>query len=1332
MWPLLLSLLTLSAAAQTSAVGNGAAQPTLAPLAGLPLCFELNRGQAGGPAQFLARGPNYHFLIAPSEAELVLRSVDSPMLVSRQERAKLIGPHPAWIRTVRMQFAGANAQAQIHGQDAMPGKINYLLGNDPALWLTGIAAYSKVQVKQLYPGITLVYYGNQQQLEYDFTVAPGANPAAIALHFDGVDRLVINQQGELILMLGEEAVRQPAPRVYQMAGGARQRISGGYRLKDPTTVEFAVGRYDRSLPLVIDPVLTYSTLLGGNVGDTALSVKLDASGSVYVAGVTLSTLFDFPHSGGFQATNAGGVIDGDAFVAKFDPTGTNLVYFTYLGGTNDDGAYDMALDSSNNVYLTGFTDSPNFPVVPASGVPGLPTGRHIAGTPDPKFNVFAVDAFVTELDASGQSLVFSTFLGGSGADVAGGIAVDISNYVYVTGFTYSTNFPIANALVFQPPGAIQPRVFDSLSGSNDVFVAKFAPAGAGLVYSTYLGGTNVDEGEGIAADANGYAYVTGFTASTNFPITADAMQKDFNHATNATVKYYGVRLPAFDGFVAQIAPNGSDLVYASYLGGTNLDGGNRIVVDAATNVYVTGYSESADFTNTVSTNIIRRGITNNLFVNADAFLTKLSFASSPPALVYSALFGGDNNDAGWDVAVDTSGNAYVVGVTASTNFPTANTNGFIQATNAGGDDVFVTAFNPDASAVLYSIYLGGAKSDFGYGIAVDSQGSAWIIGRTLSTNFPVVAPFAAPFQFSNAFLARIETAIPVETVVVDTLPTGLTVVVDGTTNTAPVTNNWLFGSTHAISTPATQSGGSGIQYAWTFWSDSGALSHQVPVLGSGAIVANFTTQYFLTMNSTNGGAVEPPSGWYEAGTNVTIKALTAIGASFGAWTGVGSGSFTGTNNPAVVTMEGPITESASFTGLLTNILTVFINGKGSVSPDYNGQTLQVGHVYTMTAKPASGYLFASWIGGAQGATPGLVTFTMENGLVLVANFIPNPFVTSQGNYAGLFFDTNAVASQNAGFDAELFLISGFFSANLSTSGSFSAKLQAGPRSYSLSGQFSMSGAFSTTIARPGLSSLLVLLRLDLAGGNTITGQINDGLRTAQLVANRAIFSSANPAPQAGKKYTLAISGSTTSFTQPNGDGFGTVQVDSAGNVLFSGTLSDGAKISQKTFLSGQGLWPFYVPLSSGGGSIFGWLAFANQPGNDFSGPVTWLKAPTARTQFYPAGFTFETMAAGSLYSFVNGARVLNFSQGQVVLQNGDLTHSITNIIRIDANNKVTSLSANRLNLSITTSSGLFSGSIVDPVTGRTLTLNGALLQKPDLGAGFFLGTNQSGSVLIGP
>ena len=443
-----------------------AAQPAVLP-ANLPLYFEAGQGQANTPAQFIARGHDYQFLIAPAEAQIALRKAAAKPEI------------------VRMRFVGANAQAQIHGDAELPGKINYLTGNDPAQWHTGLAMFAKVRVEELYPGVNLVYYGNQQQLEYDFAIAPGTNPDVIEIHFDGADKISVNPQGELVLKLAGGEIRQPKPVIYQMMDGVRKGIEGGYRMVDAHTVAFAIGQYYRSQPLVIDPVLGYSTYFGGTAGDTAWAVALDTNGSIYITGETFSPqLFtngwsygpSFSTYGAFQTNYNGGKYAGDAFVAKLDvsPNYINVDYLTYLGGNGDNAAYSIAVDNAGNAYVAGYTDSTNFPT--KNPIPGH---TNISGVFDSHVKLYPSDAFVAELDASGSNLVYSTYLGGEGADAAYGVAVDSFGHAFVTGFTYSTNFPhTANAKFTQL------QCTNSFYFNANAFVTEIASNGGALIYST--------------------------------------------------------------------------------------------------------------------------------------------------------------------------------------------------------------------------------------------------------------------------------------------------------------------------------------------------------------------------------------------------------------------------------------------------------------------------------------------------------------------------------------------------------------------------------------------------------------------------------------------------------------------------------------------------------------------------------------------------------------------------------------------------------------------------------------------------------------------------------
>lgn len=713
----------------------------------LPLYFESTT-----PARFVAQGQHAQFSMSATEAEFILKTPDAT-------------------RAVQLRFPGANPQAQIAGTDGLAGKINHLIGSDPAQWRADGSMFGRVQVTEIYPGINLVYYGNQQRLEYDFTVAAGANPGAIAIHFTGADKISVDTQGDLVLNLGRDEIRQPRPVIYQTVGGVRQEISGGYQKMDAQTVAFTVGTYDHSLPLIIDPILDYSTYFGGIDRDTAWSVAVNPTdGSVYIAGQTLSQKAiknkkyqgefikgsPFSTPGAIQEEFGGGKITGDGFVARFDATGTNLIYLTYLGGSADDYVSSVTVDAAGNAFVTGFTDSSDFPTAKAL----YPT---INGVVNKRTKNYPGDVFVAELNPSGSNLVFSTYLGGSQLDAANSIALDLDGNIYVAGGTASTNFPLLNPVAFQLIGSTN-LLLNRLVGTNTAFVTKIAAGGSALIYSTYLGGFVYDAAEGIAVDAAGSAVVCGFTISSNFP-TLNAISSDLNAGGDKKNNDYNtkgnVKTIAYDGFVTKLSPAGNSLVYSTFLGNTNNDVAYKIASDAAGNAFVTGYSSSPYFPNTVTnipgfSSIVasnKGGAYNNSTGDPDAFLTKFGPSG---ALVYSAFFGGKKSDIGFGVAVDPLGNAYVVGTTFSKDFPTNNTASALTDKLTGNSDIFVMALNADATALLYSGYLGGKKADNGYSIAVDAAGSAYITGQTDSKDFPLTNAFQ-PFRNgkSDTILSKI-------------------------------------------------------------------------------------------------------------------------------------------------------------------------------------------------------------------------------------------------------------------------------------------------------------------------------------------------------------------------------------------------------------------------------------------------------------------------------------------------------------------------------------------------------------------------------------------------
>ena len=757
----------------------------------LPLSFEANQGQTDPRVRFLARGGGYTIFLTDDEAVLTLKessvvsgqSSVSARVVPTGTRADLVGrpadarvaQHPLFgaaalpdllslsmpeeksdseverprdrragpalpfsssrradsgesSGVLRMRLIGANAKAIVTGAGELLGKSNYFIGNDPRKWRTNVPSYARVKYEGVYPGVDLVYYGNQRQLEYDFVVAPGADPNQIKLSFAGADGMRVDvASGDLVLKMGEEEVRFQKPAVYQPAvfpvpsssspsvaspSGPDARHSSlvtrhcSFVLAGNDQVAFRVAGYDPKRALVIDPVLSYSTYLGGSGNDEGLGIAVDSAGNAYVTGGTSST--DFPTVNPIQSSiqnmcSYGAC--GAVFVAKLNPAGSALVYSTYLGGGRGDQGYGIAVDSAGNAYVTGMTFSTDFPTVN----PLQATNKAAAYT-----------AFVAKLNPAGSALVYSTYLGGSGDDWGRGIAVDTAGNAYVTGMTISTDFPTVN-----------PLQATSKTANYTAFVAKLNPAGSALIYSTYLGGSIEELALGIAADAAGNAYATGTTCSSDFP-TANSLQASLASACSAAC--FGG-----DAFVSKLNSAGSALVYSTYLGGSSCDIGQGIAVDAAGNAYVTGVTESSDFPTA-------NPLQSSLSGSSNAFVAKLNPAGS--ALAYSTYLGGSPGDSGYGIAADNAGNAYVTGWTSSTNFPTANAP---QPSYGGGeDDAFVAMLNPAGSALVYSTYLGGSGGDGGEGIAVDAAGNAYVTGQTSSTDFPTVNPLQATNNASTS------------------------------------------------------------------------------------------------------------------------------------------------------------------------------------------------------------------------------------------------------------------------------------------------------------------------------------------------------------------------------------------------------------------------------------------------------------------------------------------------------------------------------------------------------------------------------------------------------
>ncbi len=683
----------------------------------IELSFEANRGQTDDSVNFLARGAGYTLFLKPTEAVFRLRHAERQTANSKQQsaieelEARDRAVRPSQSKVLRLRLAGANADAKAQGANELAGKTNYFTGNDPSQWRTDVPTFAGVRYAEVYPGIDVVYYGNQKQLEYDFIVAPGRDARVINLKFDGADKLTVDPSGDLLVTLGESVIRQPKPFIYQEVAGERRTVTGGYELGADKTLTFALGDYDTSLPLVIDPTLVYSTYLGGSGGDQGLHIAVDSAGSAYIVGFTGST--NFPTASAVQAAN-GGVAGGfgDAFVSKVNAAGTALVYSTYLGGSGSEQGRGIAVDSAGNAYATGVTNSTNFPTANAF---------------DSTLGSNGDDAFVTKLNAAGNALVYSTYLGGNESPEFGqAITVDSAGNAYVTGNTFSNDFPTVN-----PIQAIEG------GGSTDAFLTKINAAGSALVYSTYLGGNDNDSGEGIKVDSAGNAYLGGDTFSTNFP-TASPIQ-----AANGGNG---------DTFVLKVNAAGNALVYSTYLGGSLRDACEDLAIDSSGNAYTTGDTESTNF----PTANAFQGTNGGTTLAQDAFVTKINAAGN--ALVFSTYLGGTGGEIGFGIAVDATGNVYVAGASGSnTTFPTANA---IQCARAGSADVTMTKFNAAGSALIYSTYLGGTGNDEARGVAIDSSGNAYIVGKTSSTDYPTLNPIQGTFggetpPLGDAFVTKI-------------------------------------------------------------------------------------------------------------------------------------------------------------------------------------------------------------------------------------------------------------------------------------------------------------------------------------------------------------------------------------------------------------------------------------------------------------------------------------------------------------------------------------------------------------------------------------------------
>jgi uncharacterized repeat protein (TIGR01451 family) len=1007
----------------------------------IPLYFTANRGQVDSRALFYAKASRYTLWL--TEEGLVFDSFKS-----ESPEAPAIGKEPSlrpeklegrkYERDIsRLVFLNAAKHPEIVPVDETALKVNYFIGNDPAKWHTAVPTSEAVLYKNIYDRIDLKVYGIESRIEYDWIIRSGGNPRDIRFKYENVKGTRVDEAGNLLVETGFGELMHKKPVAYQEGvdgrpvkgrafaaeaaplteAGATAALVGPSENATRTSVEsafknigensygFEVGAYNTGRELVIDPVvLAYSTYLGGSGADEGRGIAVDSRGNAYVTGYTAST--NFPTLNQYQTDQA----DVDVFVTEIDTSqsgNASLVYSTYLGGNSYDYGYGIAVDGSSNAYVTGYTNSTNFPTLNQYQT-------------DQTYS----DVFVTKLDTTqsgNASLVYSTYLGGNSHDFGFGIAVDGSGDAYVTGQTYSTDFPILNQ-------------YQTDQTSADVFVTKIDTTQSGnasLVYSTYLGGNSEYEyGYGIAADNSGNAYLTGATVSTNFP----------------TLNQYQTDQTSWDVFVTKLDTTQSgnaSLVYSTYLGGNQNEQGYGIAVDNSGKAYVTGWTDSLNFP------ILNQYQSRQTYY--DAFVTKLDTTQSGNAsLVYSTYLGGNNNDIGRGIAVDGSGNAYITGYTLSTNFPILKQ----YQTDQTSWDMFVTKLDTTQSGnagLVYSTYLGGSGQDGYYysndyaGIAVDGRGNAYVTGYTDSTDFPTLNQYQMDQGGRDVYITKIRASADISVTktsdnltpkvgetfnftvtaanngpmgatglqVTDSLPAGLayqsSTLSKGTYTSG--TGIWDIGAlaigetaTLTLSVVGTAGGGA------TNTASVSALNEYDPDTSNDSASVTVSLKYVLRIRAGTGGTTDPEPGTYsyDPGASVSILATASAGYRFGYWSGDASGSVdkgtsvgisaaasagdrigsrsggaSGSANPITITMNGNKIVTANF--IRGYELIISAGAGGTTVPEPGTYFHDGGTSVKVQANPSTGYQFDSWTGDASGSANPL-TVVMDRDKTIQANF----------------------------------------------------------------------------------------------------------------------------------------------------------------------------------------------------------------------------------------------------------------------------------------------------------------------------------------------------------
>lgn len=629
------------------------------------LVFIENKGQFGNRTLFKANvGENIFYFCRDA---IVCQIIYNMYGLAKHEKLSIV-----------TKFIDANPNARVTGLDQLPYMSNYFLGNDPSLWRKNVLNYSAIIYRNIYPGIDFKYYGDKHSIKYDLIVHQGANISEIKIDYQGVNEISVSSTGELIINTALGLIYEKFPYCYQEINGIKKEIKGRYVISDKGYLGFWVdSTYNPLYTLIIDPEISFSTFLGGTDWDIGQGICADVNGYIYVTGGTTSS--DFPTANPYDENYHSGR---DVFIAKYSPFGDSLLYSTYLGGFSDDMGYRITADNQGRLCLAGYTCSPDFP---------------ISNAYDPTFNGNR-DVFLAKLSANGDSLIFSTFLGGSEDDRCYRMEVDHYFNMYVSGYTYSSDYPLVNA-------------FDNChNGGADVFVSKLSASGESLLYSTFLGGSGTDYGLGLTVDSEGFASITGFTNSSDFP-TEYAFDPTYNGSC--------------DAFAAKLSQSGNELIYSTYLGGSYDDNGYAIDVDIEGNAYITGGTYSYDFPAFNSYDSTFNG-------GNDIFLIKISPWGN---VEFSTFIGGSCDDYGDGIAVDNKGCAFISGRTASPNFPTVNP--FDNSYN-GYWDVFVLQFSSQTQSLEYSTFLGGSYDDCSFHINIDYNRDILVTGYTESPDFPTV------------------------------------------------------------------------------------------------------------------------------------------------------------------------------------------------------------------------------------------------------------------------------------------------------------------------------------------------------------------------------------------------------------------------------------------------------------------------------------------------------------------------------------------------------------------------------------------------------------------